>query len=79
MHFMDKPVLANDWVEAGEALLPEMIALRRAIHREPEIGLMNPKTTAKAKAALAGLPLEIYEGTSTTGFIVERPHGFIAR
>jgi amidohydrolase len=30
---------------------------------------MTPKTTAKAKAALAGLPLEIIEGPSTTGFI----------
>src|SRR5512146_2877612 len=59
----------KEWIEAGQALLPEMIALRRAIHEDPELGLMNPKTTAKAKAALAGLPLEIYEGTSTTGFI----------
>lgn len=59
----------SDWIAAGEALLPEMIALRRAIHREPELGLFNPKTTAKAKAAIAGLPLEIFEGTSTSGFI----------
>ncbi len=53
----------------AEALLPELIELRRAIHAEPEIGLHNPKTTAKIKAALAGLPLEISEGTSTTGII----------
>ncbi|HSM96200.1 MAG TPA: M20 family metallopeptidase [Rhizomicrobium sp.] len=66
---MNKPVTDQDWVEAGQALLPDMIKLRRAIHEDPEIGLMNPKTTAKAKAALAGLPLEIYEGKSTTGFI----------
>jgi hippurate hydrolase len=66
---MNKPVTDKDWVEAGQALLPDMIKLRRAIHEDPEIGLMNPKTTAKAKAALAGLPLEIYEGKSTTGFI----------
>jgi hippurate hydrolase len=59
----------NDWIAAGEALLPEMIALRRAIHLEPELGLHNPKTTAKAKAAIAGLPLEIIEGPSTSGFI----------
>lgn len=57
------------WVDAADALLPEMIALRRAIHAEPEIGLHNPKTTAKAKAALAGLPLEYMEGPSTTGFV----------
>ena len=66
---MNKPASAKDWVEAGQALLPDMIKLRRSIHEDPEIGLMNPKTTAKAKAALEGLPLEIYEGKSTTGFI----------
>jgi amidohydrolase len=59
----------SDWTELGRALLPESIALRRAIHEEPELGLITPKTTAKAKAALAGLPLEIFEGPSTTGFI----------
>lgn len=59
----------DHWVAAGEAQLLDMIALRRAIHAEPEIGLHNPLTTAKAKAALAGLPLEYSEGPSTTGFV----------
>jgi len=58
-----------NWTAAGDALQPEMVQLRRAIHAEPELGLMTPMTTAKAKAALAGLPLEIVEGTSTTGFV----------
>jgi hippurate hydrolase len=66
---MNKPASSNEWVEAGQALLPEMIELRRAIHADPEQGLMTPRTTAKAKAALKGLPLEIFEGPSTTGFI----------
>ncbi|HZZ35187.1 MAG TPA: M20 family metallopeptidase, partial [Caulobacteraceae bacterium] len=57
------------WTSAGEALLPEAIALRRAIHAEPELGLDLPKTTAKVKAALAGLPLEIREGPSTSGLV----------
>ena len=59
----------SPWTEIGEALLPEMTALRRDIHREPELGLHTPLTTAKAKRALAGLPLEILEGSSTTGFV----------
>ncbi len=59
----------NPWICAGIDLLPEMIALRRAIHAEPEIGLQTPKTTAKIKQALAGLPLEYIEGPSTSGFI----------
>lgn len=62
-------VSLRDWFEAADALLPDMIALRRAIHEDPEIGLFNPRTTAKAKAALEGLPLEITEGPSTTGFV----------
>jgi amidohydrolase len=66
---MDLPGSPLSWIEAGEALLPDMIALRRAIHEEPELGLHLPLTTAKAKAALAGLPLEIREGPSTTGFM----------
>lgn len=58
---------AETWTAAGEAGLPTAIELRRAIHAEPELGLDLPKTTAKVKAALAGLPLEIREGPSTTG------------
>lgn len=57
------------WTKAGQALLPDAIALRRSIHEEPELGLFTPKTTAKAKAALKGLPLEIIEGPNTSGFI----------
>ena len=58
---------ATTWTRAGEAGLDEAVALRRAIHAEPELGLDLPKTTAKVKAALAGLPLEICEGSSTSG------------
>lgn len=59
----------SDWTAAGAAELDQVIALRRAIHAEPEIGLHCPKTTAKLRAALAGLPLEIHTSTSTTGFV----------
>ena len=59
----------TDWSAVGEDALGEMIDLRRAIHREPEIGLDCPMTAAKIRAALAGLPLEIREGPSTTGLV----------
>lgn len=65
---MDK-LVKNNWTEAGRALLPEMVALRRAIHQEPELGLKTPATAAKIKAALEGLPLELREGPSTSGFV----------
>lgn len=65
---MDKAA-QNIWIEEGERLLAEAVSLRRAIHEDPELGLHNPRTTEKAKAALAGLPLEIFEGPSTSGFV----------
>ena len=62
-------VHTTDWTKDAEALLPDLVALRRAIHAEPELGLSLPKTTAKVKAALAGLPLDYREGGSTTGLV----------
>ena len=59
----------TDWSAIGAGQLDGVIALRRAIHAEPEVGLHCPRTTEKAKAALAGLPLEIHDSTSTTGFV----------
>jgi hippurate hydrolase len=53
----------------AEALLPELVALRRAIHQEPELGLHNPKTAARIRESLAGLPLDWREGPSTTGLV----------
>jgi amidohydrolase len=59
-----------------DTLLPEaagltdrIVALRRAVHAEPEIGLHTPKTRDKIRAALAHLPLEWREGASTTGLV----------
>jgi amidohydrolase len=59
----------HDWPRDAATILPDLITLRRAIHAEPELGLHNPKTLAKIKDALAGLPLEFREGPSTTGLI----------
>ncbi len=53
----------------AETLLPDLVRLRRAIHLEPEIGLKNPKTSAKIKEALTGLPLDFKEGGSTSGLV----------
>ncbi|MFC1400105.1 MULTISPECIES: M20 family metallopeptidase [Streptacidiphilus] len=48
--------------ESAALLQPELVALRRALHQEPEIGLDLPLTQAKVLAALDGLPLEISLG-----------------
>jgi len=44
------------------AISGDLTELRRAIHREPEIGLELPRTQEKVLAALDGLPLEITTG-----------------
>ncbi|MDB5694575.1 MAG: amidohydrolase [Sphingomonas bacterium] len=69
----------TDWTSAGEEQLGDVIALRRAIHADPEVGLHCPRTTDKAKAALAGLPLEIHDSTSTSGFVAILRGGGAAR
>lgn len=60
---------SSGWLALAESLQPDTVALRRAIHEEPELGLETPKTLAKVKAALAGLPLEWKQGSSSTGAI----------
>ncbi len=66
---MDGLLERSDWNGAAEAELADVIDLRRAIHADPEIGLHCTRTAAKLKAALAGLPLELREGPSTSGFV----------
>lgn len=60
---------AKRWLQSAHALHERTIALRRAIHREPELGLHTPKTLDKVRAALADLPLEWKAGASCTGAI----------
>ncbi|HET9128543.1 MAG TPA: M20 family metallopeptidase [Propionibacteriaceae bacterium] len=54
---------------AATEIQPELVDLRRALHREPEIGLDLPLTQRKILDALAGLPLEISTGTSLSSVV----------
>ena len=65
MDAADLAMFADD-AESGQ---PELLELRRAIHREPELGLDCPRTRAKLEAALAGLPLTIRHSDKTSGFV----------
>ncbi|MEV0677203.1 M20 family metallopeptidase [Actinosynnema sp. NPDC050436] len=56
-------------VEAARALQPRTVALRRQIHRHPEQGLDLPATQAAIQHSLAGLPLEITTGKSSTSLV----------
>ena len=62
-------MLHPDLLDSANALSDRIVALRRAIHAEPEIGLQTPLTMAKVRAALAHLPLDWREGGSTTGAV----------
>jgi hippurate hydrolase len=55
-----------DLLQDARAMGPELVALRRALHAAPEIGLGLPRTQERVLEALAGLPLEISTGTATT-------------
>jgi hippurate hydrolase len=56
-------------LQSARGFADRIVALRRAIHAEPELGLDNPRTRDKLRAALAHLPLEWREGPSTTGLV----------
>ena len=64
---LDEAVL--DWSAAAEAEQEATVALRRAIHADPELGLNCPRTTDKLKESLAGLPLTIRDSEATSGFV----------
>ena len=50
-------------------LHPELQALRRELHADPELGNDNPRTQARILAALDGLDLEITTGESVTSVV----------
>ncbi len=56
-------------LDSARGFADQIVALRRAIHAEPELGLDNPRTRDKLRAALAHLPLEWSEGPSTSGLV----------
>lgn len=56
-------------VERAGTLADSIVSLRRAIHADPELGLMTPRTRDRIREALADLPLDWREGPSTTGLV----------
>ncbi|MGY3061643.1 amidohydrolase [Streptomyces sp. TE3672] len=53
-------------LERARELQPDLVRLRRSLHREPELGLRLPRTQEKVLTALDGLPLEITLGQELT-------------
>jgi metal-dependent amidase/aminoacylase/carboxypeptidase family protein len=56
---------------------PRTVALRRTLHRHPELGLDLPRTRDAIVAALADLPLKVHLGSSVSSVVAvldgERP------
>ncbi|MEV4418867.1 M20 family metallopeptidase [Patulibacter sp. NPDC049589] len=54
---------------ATDTAQDELVALRRRLHRIPEVGLDLPRTQAAILAALDGLPLELHLGTGLSSVV----------
>jgi hippurate hydrolase len=62
------PVLAG-LGEQARRLQPRTVALRRALHRHPELGLTLPRTSEAVVAELGDLPLQVHRGRSVSSVL----------
>ena len=63
------PPRSTDLLAAAYADADRTIALRRELHRRPEIGLHLPETQATVLEALRDLPIEVTTGRSTSSVV----------
>jgi amidohydrolase len=59
----------------ARAMLPELVELRRRIHRDPELGLLLPKTQAAVLESIDGLGLDVRTGTSVSSVVADLDAG----
>jgi amidohydrolase len=59
----------------AEDLLPDLVELRRSLHRHPELGLQLPRTQAEVLAALDGLPVQIRTGDALSSVVADLEGG----
>ena len=52
--------MTHQFITAAQDAMPDIIELRRTLHRRPEVGNDLPQTRATVLAALEGLPLDIH-------------------
>ena len=71
---MQQTGIAHPYLDAARTILPEVIALRRRLHRVPEVGLELPRTQALVLEAVRGLGLEPVAGV-TVGSVVATIEG----
>lgn len=56
-------------VEDAHSIAADLVAVRRQVHRAPELGLHLPRTQQVVLAALAGLPVEITLGQGLSSVV----------
>jgi hippurate hydrolase len=59
-----------DLLDDARSLHDELIALRRELHRDPEVGLELPRSQERVLAALDGLPLTVTTGRAGLSSVV---------
>jgi hippurate hydrolase len=62
------PLLAG-LSEQARRLQPRTVALRRGLHRQPELGLTLPRTRDAVLAELADLPLQVHRGRTVSSVV----------
>jgi hippurate hydrolase len=55
-----------DLLDDARSMADDLVRLRQELHREPEVGLVLPRTQEKVLRELDGLGLEVATGTDTT-------------
>src|SRR5205823_7461760 len=58
------------FLDEAKELLPAAVAIRRRIHKHPELGLQLPETTQAVLDGLSGLHVAIARGPPTSGLLV---------
>jgi hippurate hydrolase len=66
---MIEDVKLDGLLDEARALQPRTLALRRSLHRHPEVGLQLPRTQQAIIDELADLGLEVHKGGSVTSVI----------
>lgn len=68
-------LLEGDLLGAARDLLPEVVELRRTLHRHPELGLELPRTQAAVLDALDGLGLDVRVGDGLSSVVADLDGG----
>jgi amidohydrolase len=65
------PFEPAELLDQAAGVLPEVVELRRRIHRRPELGLQLPLTQEAVLDSLAGLPVSVRTGTALSSVVAD--------